>query len=123
MQMFPVCSVDDSPMTHAPEFPRTALAAGLPARYLYWFGHSGRRYLFTATGGAPLADFGRGVAIAVRGRAVVWAGDIEALVSGADVPPVAEAIYVHLLARTPAERRAAVADLAAAPGAPLRLAA
>ena len=105
-----------------------AIAAGVPPRYVYWYGRSGRRYLFTAAegGGQPGAvdDFAEGVAIAVRGGAIVWSGDVAAL---ADLPRTAwhrgAAFYVHLLAATPEERRAVVEDLRPAQGEHLRLAA
>ena len=99
-------------MTPAPHLSRVALAAGLPARYLYWFGRSGRRYLFTCMGEAATADFKSGVAMAVSRGEIVWIGDIAALARmPADAAPRRAAIYVHLLASTLAERRAVIEDL------------
>ena len=103
---------------------RAALAAGVPVRYLYWTGRSQRRHLFTCTDWRSLPDFSEGVAIAVSHGAIVWSGEIAAL---AALPPFAEArraaIYIHLLAATPEERRAVIEDLRPAEGGHLRLAA
>ena len=108
----------------SPTVSRAALAAGVPVRYLYWFGRSNRRYLFTCTDWRSLGDFAEGVAIAVAGGAIVWSGEIAAFLS---LPPSAEArraaLYVHLLASSPEERRAVIADLRPAEGTHLRLAA
>ena len=99
-------------MNPLPQISRVALAAGLPARYLYWIGRSGRRYLFTCTGGAAIGDFESGVAIAVRGGEIVWAGDVATLARMAeDAPPRRAEVYVHFLASTLAERRAVIGDL------------
>lgn len=91
---------------------RAALAAGIPARYLYWTGRSGRRYLFTCMSLAAAADLEGGVAIAVSGEHIVWIGDVGEL---AHLPPEAPArraaVYVHLLASTLAERRGVIWDL------------
>jgi hypothetical protein len=110
-----------SPSSH---LSKVAIAAGLPARYLYWFGHSGRRYLFTCTGANAAADFEAGVAIAVSGGEIVWTGEVVALARMADdeLPRRAE-VYVHLLAETLAERRAVIEDLRPAERVRLRLAA
>jgi hypothetical protein len=99
-------------MNDLPQVSRVALAAGLPARYVYWSGQSGRRYLFTCIGAGALADFDCGVAIAVSGGETVWIGDVTEL---AAMPAGSRArraeIYVHLLASTLAERRAVIADM------------
>lgn len=91
---------------------RAALAAGVPARYLYWTGRSGRRYLFTCMSLAIAAELESGVAIAVSGERIVWVGDVTEL---EHLPPDASArraaIYVHLLASTLAERRGVIWDL------------
>ena len=96
----------------APIVSRAALAAGVPVRYLYWFGRSQQRYLFTCTDWRSLLDFSEGVAIAVSRGAVVWSGEIAAL---AALPASAQAqhstIYVHLLAATAEERRRVIEDL------------
>ena len=86
---------------------RAALAAGLPPRFRYWTGRSGRRYLFTALD-SDLSGFGEGVAIAVRNDRIVWAISLEE--TGA--PPATSCgttLYLHLLA-VGAEERQAVAD-------------
>ena len=111
-------------MSLLPEFPRAALAAGLPARFLYWFGRSGQRYLFSCTGLSGAADFESGVAIAVSGTEIVWSGEIAELIAlPKDAAARRAAIYVHLLASTLAARRAIVDDLRPEAHAELRLAA
>lgn len=96
----------------APEVSRVAVAAGLPARYLYWAGRSGKRYLFTCTGGGAAEDFDSGIAIAVAGGEIVWIGDVAML---ARMPqsarPRRAEVYMHFLAVTPDERRAVIDDL------------
>ena len=107
-----------------PMLSRVAQAAGLPARYLYWAGRSGMRYLFTCTGSAGIADFDSGVAIAVSDEKIVWAGEVATLARmPADSQPRRAAIYLHLLASGPDERRAVIEDLRPAARVPLRLAA
>jgi hypothetical protein len=111
-------------MSPLPEFPRAALAAGLPARFLYWFGRSGQRYLFSCTGLSGAADFESGVAIAVSGTEVIWSGEIAELLGLPNEAPAKRgAIYVHLLASTRAARRAIVEDLCPAAQVEFRLAA
>ena len=103
---------------------RIAAAAGVPPRYVYWTGHSGRRHLFTAAGPGSIADFEDGVALAVDGDRVVWAGDIAALAVAPRISRFAEmTFYVHLLARSPEERRAVIDDLRPLDGCHLKLAA
>ncbi len=95
-----------------PQLSRVALAAGVPARYVYWSGSSGRRYLFTCTGADALRDFESGVAIAVSGGRIAWVGDVTALARmPASAPERRAEIYVHFLASTLAERRAVIADM------------
>ena len=96
---------------------QAALAAGLPARFLYWCGRSMRRYLFTALEPRGLADFEDGVAIAVEDGRVIWSGEIAALGAMPDeaLPRRAE-LFVHLLARTPDERRGVIEDFRPRPG-------
>jgi hypothetical protein len=100
-------------MNPVPQISRVAIAAGLPARYLYWVGRSGKRYLFTCTGGAAaVTDFDSGIAIAVASGEIVWIGEVAMLSrmpQGAR-PRRAE-VYLHFLAKTPAERRAIIDDL------------
>lgn len=111
-------------MSPASSLPKATAAAGLPPRYVYWSGRSGRRYLFTATDREGAADFEDCVAVAVRNGAIVWAGDISVL---ARMPAAAElrgaSVYVHLLAADPSERRAVVRDLRPVERSHLRLAA
>jgi hypothetical protein len=102
---------------------QAALAAGLPARYQYWFGRSGRRYLFTLTEAGGIGDFAEAVAIVVRDGRIVWTGEVAALaVRQAPAPPDG-ALYIHLLAATPEERQVVIADLRPVEGPYLRLAA
>ena len=99
-------------MSLSPHLPRVALAAGLPARFLFWFGRSGRRYLFSCTGARAASDFESGVAIAVSGGQIVWTGEVAALAKMDDKAlPRRSEVYVHLLAATLAERRAVIEDL------------
>jgi hypothetical protein len=91
---------------------QVALAAGLPPRYFYWQGHSSRRYLFTATEPSIVGDFEEGVVIAVAGGRIIWSGEITELAEKALCSRLGgAAFYVHLLAATPAERRAIIYDL------------
>lgn len=93
--------------------PVAAREAGVPPRFRYWFGHSGRRYLFTRVEGSALADVTDAVVLVARAGRIVWAGE------AAVVPPFGPAVaadpryetYIHLLAADAAERRAAVRDL------------
>lgn len=114
----------DGATVRAPRLSEVALAAGLPARYVYWFGQSGRRYLFTCTGGSAATDFECGVALAVAGGEIIWIGEVAELSQmPADALPRRVELYVHLLAATLAERRALIADLRSAEPVRLRLAA
>jgi hypothetical protein len=108
-------------MVQSSSVSQAAIAAGVPARYLYWRGRSNRRYLFTRT--AALADFAEGVAIAAVAGQIVWAGEIGQMpgVCGADWRSAS--FYVHLLAATADERRAIVEDLSPAARGCVRLAA
>jgi hypothetical protein len=100
------------------------LAAGVPARYLFWEGRSGRRYLFTCTGVDAISDFEEAVAIAVSDGRIIWSGEVTALARlPAAAPPRRAAIYMHLLAADLAERRAIIEDLSPGERAQLRLAA
>lgn len=103
--------------------PRTAAAAGLASRYLYWCGESGRRYLFTATDHAGLADFADGVAIAVVGGRIVWAGEAEELARLPNAGLARRSVFVHLLANSDEERQAIIDDLSPVQVAAFRLAA
>src|SRR5215204_1258141 len=103
---------------------RAALAAGVPARYHYWHGRSRQRYLFTCTDSAGISDFLEGVAIAAIDGTVVWTGEVSQLALMAVTTwPRRAALYVHLLASTPEERRAVIEDLRPSVGGHLRLAA
>ena len=109
-------------MSPWPSASQAAMAAGLPPRYVYWHGHSGRRYLFTATDGRSIADFDEAVALRVENGRIGWAGHVRELVTAPAAPPRAP-IYVHLLAATPEEREAVIADLRPERSSPVRLAA
>jgi hypothetical protein len=108
----------------SPYVSRAAQAAGVPARYIYWCGRSGRRYLFTCTSANSLGDFDEGVAIAVIGDRTIWVGDVAALARmPSDSAPHRAAIYLHLLAPTAAARQAIIEDLRPIEISHLRLAA
>jgi hypothetical protein len=96
----------------APSPSRAALAAGVPTRFLYWLGRSGKRHLFTRTSGPGVNDFEEGVAIAVRGEKVIWAGEIGDFARMPELwAPRRATIYLHLLASSAEERRAVIDDL------------
>jgi hypothetical protein len=112
--MFLVCSfyVEDLPRMSSPSPSRAALAAGVPTRFLYWLGRSGKRHLFTRTSGQGISDFEDGVAIAVRDGKVIWAGDIADLGRMPEhSAPRRATIYLHLLASNAEERQAVTDDL------------
>lgn len=91
---------------------RAALAAGVATQFFYWSGRSGRRYLFSCTAGARIADFEEGVAMAVGGESIVWVGEVTALARmPLESAPRRAAIFLHLLAGTEEERRAVIDDL------------
>jgi hypothetical protein len=103
---------------------RAAAAAGVPPRYVYWTGRSGRRYLFTAAGPGSIADFEDGVVLAAEDDRLAWAGEVAALAVAPRISRFAEVtFYVHLLARSPEERRAIIDDLRPLDGCHLKLAA
>lgn len=111
-------------MSPSPHISEVALAAGLPARYLYWFGHSGRRYLFTCVGVNAAIDCEGAVGMAVSGGQIVWIGEVAELARmDAEALPRRAEVYVHLLAETLAERRLIVEDLRPEERVRLRLAA
>jgi hypothetical protein len=111
-------------MMSSPYVSRAALEAGVPARYLYWQGRSGRRYLFTCMGPGAIGDFEEAVAIAVSDGRIIWSGEVSALARlPGDAPPRRAAIYVHLLAANLAERRVVIEDFRPAEEVHLRLAA
>lgn len=93
--------------------PHVTIAASLPARYRYWMGISGARYLFTLIDSRSLGDFEGAVALVARGRHILWVGQAAELVrydeSGAHEQGAA--LYVHLLAASAKDRRAVIADL------------
>lgn len=99
-------------MSTSASVPLVAFAAGLPPRYIYWAGQSGRRYLFTATDPASIRHFDDCVAIAVHAGLIAWVGEIAAIPGWATgAKPSRAAIYVHLLAATAGERGAVIEDL------------
>ncbi len=95
-----------------PSVSLAAAAAGLPSRYVYWHGRSGRRYLFTAADRAGIGDFDEGVAILVYAGVILWAGEVGAVARTADLARLPGAgSYVHLLATNQKERSAVIEDL------------
>lgn len=98
--------------------PNIVLKAGLPARFRYWSGRSGARYLFTRTDSAELDHFDEAVVILVRFGRIIWAGD-----PPGGRPATAELrallrregteIYIHLLARDATRRERIIDDLRA----------
>lgn len=98
-------------MTKGSFIPQSALEAGLPARYRYWAGRSGRSYLFTRTDAASLEDFRGAVLLAVRFGQVIWAGCSAPEARRHATASRGTGLYVHLLAGSSAERQEIVADL------------
>jgi hypothetical protein len=92
----------------APSRPRALTGQSFGDGFRYWYGRSGRRYLFSEMPGDDEA---------LNGAVVLVAGadaDRPAYV-GLDRPPAVHAgapVFVHLLAETAAERAAVIADLA-----------
>jgi hypothetical protein len=96
----------------SPLVSQAALAAGVPARFIYWTGRSGRRYLFTSMNAGDAAELESGVAIAVDGERIIWVGEVgELAMLPGHAPARKAAVYVHLLAATLAERRGVIWDL------------
>ena len=102
---------------------QAALAAGLPTCYRYWFGRSGKRYLFTRTELRGIADFTEAVAIVESAGQIIWTGEVAALAVARSPGAPAGALYLHFLAASPEERRVVIEDLRPADGPHLRLAA
>lgn len=90
---------------------QSAVAAGLPPRYRYWAGRSGRSYLFTRTDADSLDDFRGAVLLAVRFGQVIWAGESAIEARRHAATSRGTGLYVHLLAASAGERREIVADL------------
>jgi len=100
--------------------PAVAVEAGCPSRFHVWQGASGRRYLFTEVEQEALAHF-RDVVVLLADRSGDGAlavgrltlldanTDLRALLR--DVVGRRRMVLVHLLARTPLARRAAIDDL------------
>ena len=98
-------------MLSPPLLSKAARDAGVPPRFVYWQGRSRRRYLFTRTTFSGLGDFADGVILLVEGGQVVWAGEAGDLASlPAGLAVCESAVYVHLLAADPADRRLIVGD-------------
>ena len=86
-------------MKPSPCLSKAALQAGLPPRFLYWQGHSRRRYLFTRTSIDGLSGFDEGVVLVVHGGEIVWTGEVAEIASLPGDPPGRDfELYVHLLA-------------------------
>lgn len=92
----------------APSRPRVLDDAPIGDRFRYWYGRSGRRYLFSAVAASDVADLDGGVVLVAGGAA-----DRPEHV-GLDLPAGVPtgAVYVHLLAETDAARADIIADLA-----------
>jgi hypothetical protein len=92
----------------APSRPRVLGDAPMGDRFRYWYGRSGRRYLFSAVAPGDVADLD-GVVVLVAGGA---ADRPEHVGLNLPVGVPAGAVYVHLLAETDAARADIIADLA-----------
>ena len=96
--------------------PRIALEAGLPARFQYWSGGSGRRYLFTRTDIDAVHYFDNAVVIVARYGRIVWAGHSQGHdYSNSTLNQLSQRdgakIFIHLLARNDAQRSEIILDL------------
>lgn len=92
---------------HLSARPRALTGAAIEQRFRYWYGRSGRRYLFSEVDRGEIADLD-GVVLLVPGT-----GDTPGHVGLDPVAcPAKGPVFVHLLADTEAERSAIVADLA-----------
>ena len=96
--------------------PNIVLEAGLPARFRYWSGGSGRRYLFTKSDLEAVCHFDNAVIIVVRYGRIVWAGGLSG--SQGEYAGLNEMsdrdgaqIFVHLLARDDTQRSQIIEDL------------
>ncbi|MBP0573580.1 hypothetical protein J8J40_23055, partial [Mycobacterium tuberculosis] len=77
-------------------------------RFRYWYGASGRRYLFSKVTAADVTDSTDAIVL------VAGADPDRPVFVGTTAPrqtPAETVVYVHLLAATEAERQAIVADL------------
>lgn len=90
-----------------PTPPRVLDGAAIEPRFRYWYGRSGRRYLFSEVDRTAMADLDDAV-ILVAGRDGERPLHVGSTVS-ADLP--AGRLYVHLLAKSAADRAEVVADL------------
>mgnify|MGYP000947246260 CR=1 FL=1 len=106
--------------------PAATAAAGCPARYHFWLGTSGQRYLFSEIETDALGHFRGVVALLARPEsdgtlsvrrlvAMETATDLRALQRHIDRRTK---VMVHLLAGTPAGRDAVVSDLLPDPAEP-----
>ena len=98
--------------------PNIVLEAGLPARFRYWSGHSGARYLFTHTEPAALDHFDEAIVILVRFGRIIWAGHPPAgRPAATELNALAQRegteVYIHLLARDAVRRERIIDDLRA----------
>lgn len=117
-------STGDPPREGAP---RAATDLGLSDRYRYLVGRSGRRYLFSAVPAEELGAYRAAVVLldATAGHAA-WMGEVDRDGMRRGAPLSARALagrraWIHLLARSAADRRAVMDDLLAndaAPGGP-----
>jgi hypothetical protein len=103
--------------------PKSAEAGGFGARFRFWIGASGRRYLFTAVTAEELAGFADAVAVMARGDAGRGYAGVDIADLGAPGEANAARIarrvaadpgltaFVHLLAVDAERRRDIAADL------------
>lgn len=96
--------------------PHIVLEAGLPPRFRYWSGESGRRYLFTISDVETARHFQGAVAIVARFGRIVWAGRIsDGECSNYPMHQLSRRtgaqVFVHLLARNEAQRSQIINDL------------
>ena len=93
--------------------PLSAVEAGLPPRFVYWSGRSGRRYLFTCIDRDWLEDCRDALVLEAQGDHILQAGEATEFRPSARGGCEPATLFVHLLARSAEERRAIVEDLLA----------
>ena len=103
--------------------PEIATHGPLGDRYRYWRGASGQRYLFSAVEADRLGDFADVIVVVARPQPGGSFAGVTALMVGATTDPARRAlqrrlsattgliVFVHLLAKTPADRAAILNDL------------
>lgn len=103
--------------------PTSAQAAGLAARFRYWQGNSGRRYLFSVVNPKRVRDFEGGIVMLTREkndfREVIWLGVLigkrptkkSGGISFTEALSLADEAYIHLLSKGRMDQTSILSDL------------